>query len=178
MPPILFLGGASGTGKTAVAAHVAESSGGAVHCIHFDAPGVPTLEEMEALHGSGRGWQRARLEEWMRRIAGGEHGNAWVLLEGQYDLGFVDEMVARYKVAQYLIVVLHVDAAVQRHRLRVLRNDPGLDTSQMRDWSRYLCRQARERNGLCIGTGQRSIGEVARNLLAMMDIVPRSPGRE
>jgi len=161
-PPIVFISGASGVGKTTVIEAFKEKEGEKYHYLHFDSVGVPSLKVMESQYGSGRGWQRAMLFKWAEIIKEKCLGNKWVLFEGQYDLEFVDEVITKHGIKQYIVVVLYVNENIQKKRLIEERNQPELHNPHMINWSNHLRNQAIERGYITIDSGFTDLNSTIR----------------
>lgn len=61
--------GASGSGKTTIARAIAQRYVDDVEVFHFDWIGVPAAWQMIKEYGSCEGWQRAKIIEWMAKLA-------------------------------------------------------------------------------------------------------------
>ena len=66
---IYFITGASGVGKTTLVDQLKEKYKKMPWALlHFDAIGVPSLEEMEKEFGSPSAWQKVKTYEWINRL--------------------------------------------------------------------------------------------------------------
>jgi hypothetical protein len=112
----------------------------------FDSIGVPPLEQMTAVHGSGEGWQRAKTIEWMHRLAPIVRVGRNVLFDGQTRFSFLKEAIAAAEIVDYRLILLDCDDATRTHRLVVERNQPELANPTMLNWARFL-RDEADRGG-------------------------------
>lgn len=165
MSRVVFLLGASGVGKTAVAEHLEGRVPwiGRVH--YFDSIGVPTPGRMIEEHGSGEGWQKWATEQWVLRLAGSDE--RLQLLEGQTRPSFVNEALDTAPKLEPILILLNCSAEVRRYRLTELRGRPELASARMETWSAYLRGQADALGLPMIDTDELSIAEVAERVEAI-----------
>lgn len=137
---VVWLVGASGAGKTAVAETLAArpSWRGATH--FFDSIGVPSGAEMETGDWGGEDWQMWATRQWMDRIA--ERGSALSLIEGQTRPSGIRIAAEAYPGLSLEIILLDCTPEVRRHRLIELRDQPELASHEMDCWAAYLVGQA------------------------------------
>jgi len=155
---LIILIGASGSGKTAVAALLGTRPSWAGHTHYFDSIGVPSAEEMES-YGGGEAWQRWATEEWVRRIA--TLDSPIELLEGQTRPSFLQPELAKHPGLDPTIILLDCTPAVRRHRLVELRRQSDLANPTMENWAVYLRAQADAFGLLVIDTSDLTVEEVA-----------------
>jgi pimeloyl-ACP methyl ester carboxylesterase len=135
---LVVLSGASGSGKTAIAATIAHRYPSQVDVFHFDSIGVPPLERMIAEHGSGEAWQRAMTFKWMARLAPSIAAGRSVLLEGQMRLSFAIDAASAAGIDEMALILVDCDDETRRLRLTNDRGQPDLANDRMMDWARYL----------------------------------------
>lgn len=139
---LVVLSGASGSGKTAIAAAIAHRYPSQVDVFHFDSIGVPPPERMIAEYGSGEAWQRAMTFEWIAKLAPSVAAGRSVLLEGQMRLAFVVDAAMIARMTKMALVLVDCNAETRRLRLTDDRGQPDLANDQMMDWARYLREEA------------------------------------
>lgn len=137
---VIFLVGASGVGKTAVAEILARRSPWKGNTHYFDTIGVPSPEVMEAEFGAGEQWQRWATQQWLDRLAAREAGLQ--LIEGQTRPTFIREAAQQHPDLEVCMVLLDCTPEVRRYRLTALRRRPELATPRMEKWAAYLAGQA------------------------------------
>jgi aminoglycoside phosphotransferase (APT) family kinase protein len=153
MTKIIFITGASGSGKTTVAKYLAEK----YQVYNFDDIGVPTIEEMIAKYGSREGWQEWATKSWMERLSELE-GDEVVILEGSFNPGFLFKSIecsgvipvktgihTNGKIDSRLrgndkleLICLHADRVTREKRLIKHRNQPELVTQDMENFANVL----------------------------------------
>ena len=142
VPTIIVVVGASGAGKTTLVNALATSNPPRVECHGFDSIGVPSPEEMVAKHGSGEAWQAWALAQWIERLSRPRSDIDVVVLDAQVRPSAVRKEFERCGVLSGAVVLVDCGHAERHRRLRELRNQPELVSSQMDGWAAYLRGQA------------------------------------
>ena len=168
---ILFVTGASGSGKTAALARIAASEPWTRRCHFFDSIGVPGPAEVAARHGDGGSWRVWANGRWVERLRADPEPIS--ILEGQTPPSCILDAMERRAGVRFSIVLLDCAWDVRAHRLTVLREQPELASADMRTWAAHLKREADGLSLPVIDTTDRSIDatadavlEHARSLLA------------
>jgi len=156
---IVFLIGASGVGKTAVAQLLEQKSPWINNTFYSDSIGVPTPEEMEIWPGGGEGWQQWATEHWVARLA--EREEPQQLLEMQTRPSFILPAMEAAPQIDCQIILLECSSSVRAFRLTELRQQPELANSRMENWAVYLRGQADALGVQSIQTDDLTLEEVA-----------------
>ena len=141
-PAILVVTGASGSGKTAAVRVLDARRLPGVRCYHFDAVGVPSLEEMDRDFGGGEEWQALTTQRWLDWFATDPDGADVYVLDGQTRPSFVSKAAARAGIGTVSVVLLDCAPSVRDIRLTELRGQAELSNSRMNCWAAYLRGQA------------------------------------
>ncbi|HWG77256.1 MAG TPA: zeta toxin family protein [Steroidobacteraceae bacterium] len=142
-PSLVILTGASGAGKTALAAAVRQQQIHGCRVLHFDSIGIPTqLPQSRHEDQPGRTWQRENTLLWMARVAAILNAGMSVLFEGQMRIAFIEEALLGAGISNARILLLDCDDTTRTSRLAVTRSQPHLATTDMMNWGRYLRREA------------------------------------
>jgi hypothetical protein len=141
-PAILFVIGASGSGKAAAVRVLEARARSGMRCYHFDSIGVPPPEIMERDYGTGDGWQAAATAQWIERLATNPDGAEIAVLNGQTRPSFIRPVLGSAGVRHARIVLLDCDSRVRAARLAGPRGQPQLATPQIDAWAVYLRREA------------------------------------
>lgn len=168
MKRVVFLVGASGVGKTAVAQVLEQRAPWKGHTHYFDTIGVPSAEEMEARFGGGEEWQRWATQQWVDRLA--EHDAELQLVEGQTRPSFIREAGGRHTDLELHILRLDCASDVRQHRLIELRMRPELATPRMDNWAAYLSGQAHALGLSVIDTTHSDPQAIAKEIEARVGI--------
>ena len=139
---MLFVLGASGSGKTAAVRALASRRQPGVLCYFFDSIGVPSPAEMEREWGSGEKWQEHTTARWIDRLAANPDGCELAVLEGQTRPSFILPQLARDGIRHARLLLLDCTPAVRAERLRGSRGQPELVGDRMDRWAVYLRGQA------------------------------------
>lgn len=139
---LLVVTGASGVGKTTLVRGLERRGLPGVQCHYFDSIGVPTPEEMTRQYGGGEQWQRAMTRQWMQRLAGCTPPGSLAVLDGQVRPSEVVEALAATPIPIVEILLVDCSHRQRDHRLRTLRSQPELATTEMAAWAAYLRGQA------------------------------------
>jgi hypothetical protein len=165
---LLVLVGASGSGKTTIARAIAARPDVAAKVFHFDSVGVPSLEEMARLHGSGEAWQRAKTIDWMLKLAREVEAGSPVLFEGQTRFSFLAEGAAAAGGLAYVPILVDCDDDTRCRRLRFERKQPELVSEEIMHWARYLRRKAREGGHQILDTTALSPADSVERVMARL----------
>lgn len=159
-PSILFLTGASGVGKTTIVKTIqANSTDQQLAFFYSDAEGVPSIDEMLEQAGSLEQYQELLTYRYVKNITDNYSEFSTVIFDGQARFSFIEDACNIYSVKQYSIVL--VDCAWKDMRLRLCneRKQPELANFGMRNWGRFLRKQARERNIPIVDTSKVTLFE-------------------
>jgi dephospho-CoA kinase len=168
---IIIVTGASGSGKTATVHALDARKLPGVRCHHFDAVGVPSIEEMYRDFGSPEQWQATTTEQWLGRLTHHPDDADVHVLEGQTRPSFVREAAERARIALARVVLLDCSAQVRHARLAEMRRQPELSNAKMDRWAAYLRGQADALNLPLIDTTHLEIDAAADALARYVDIV-------
>jgi hypothetical protein len=156
---IVFLIGASGVGKTAVARLLEKRQPWINNTFYSDSIGVPSPEEMDRWPGGGEGWQQWATAQWVTRLAG--RNAPLQLLEMQTRPSFILPALEVVPKIDPLIILLECSPSVRGFRLTELRQQPDLANAQMENWAVYLRGQADALSLPSIQTDKLTLDEVA-----------------
>jgi hypothetical protein len=154
---VLFLVGASGSGKTAVLRHLRSLPDFPATCYFFDDVGVPSQDELRALEAQAISWQANATRAWIEKLAAAS--DTLAVLEGQTTPSCIADEVERVRIARWLTVLLDCDSATRQRRL-TLRDQPELANPRMNNWAAYLRGQADALRLPIIDTSSLSLVEV------------------
>ena len=122
---LYFIGGASGSGKTAVMPHLKELLGGGIAVYDFDGIGVP--------EGADKKWRQESTEKWLQKLLA--DGKDACLL-GQIVLGEILSCPSTKQIDKVNFCLLDVSDFERIQRLKK-RNTYGTDQNML-NWSSWL----------------------------------------
>jgi adenylate kinase family enzyme len=140
--PLVVLNGASGAGKTTIAEAIERAYGDAIEVFFMDRAGVPSPAEMVDRFGSGEAWQEAVTFDWMTRLSPLVADGHTVIFEGQTRFSFLAEAMEKAGIERATCILVDCDDDTRQRRLSVDRKQPELANADMRNWARFLRRQA------------------------------------
>jgi adenylate kinase family enzyme len=169
MPSLVVLTGASGAGKTSLAAAVRQQQLHGCEVLHFDSIGIPTQFPQSGHDNQPGGtWQRENTLLWMTRVAAILNAGRSVLFEGQMRVAFIDEALLAAGISNARILLLDCDDTTRTSRLSVDRSQPHLANTDMMNWGRYLRREAVAAGHEILDTGKVPFDECLRRLLSYL----------
>ena len=141
---LIYLIGASGSGKTTAAKKLEEENIVDLQLCYLDSTGVPSHEEMISQYGSGEEWQRVKTLEWTKKIQEKYLSKKYVVFDSQTRPSFIEDAVKEVGIGEYEIVLFDCTDEVRRNRLHH-RGQPDLGDEQMMNWAKYLRKECETR---------------------------------
>ncbi len=161
MKKLILIIGASGAGKTTILKNIESKNIPNTKVYYFDDLGVPTTEEMIRDFGSVENWQKAILNEWVRKINSENAGEEMVLLDGSVRPSFVDDACE--------IVLIDCDDEVREKRLKE-RGHPELVNENMKNWANYLRTECKKDDHLIIDTSNKDLSDSTEELISVLKL--------
>ncbi len=165
MKKLIFINGASGTGKTTAVKAIDAKHLPGILFHYFDSIGIPSTEEMIVECGSIEEWQRQRTIDWVKQIS--RNPEPVQVIDGQVRHSFIDEACALAGIKNYSIITF-VCADNVRDKRVIARGQPELANPDMANWNRYLEAEANKRGNVLIDTSDYEVGRAARELEAII----------
>jgi alkylated DNA nucleotide flippase Atl1/shikimate kinase len=168
-PFICFLSGASGVGKTTiVAALKSQNCFPDYEFLHFDSIGIPSIAEMIEQAESGKKWQELATERWIEKISTDYNDRRVVLIEGQTNLEFIEAACHKFKIKNYLIILIDCSWETSKERLLYDRQQPELVSQDMENWTNFLRRQAKSKKIPIIDTTSQSLEQSVQSIAILL----------
>ena len=169
MHKLIFLIGASGSGKTATARILESKKLLHLRICYFDSIGIPSNQEMIKEYGSLDGWQKAKTTEWVKTIKVNYLQMVDVILDGQTRPLFIEESCDAAKIKLYEIILFDCSDKIRNQRL-IARGHVEIANETMINWANYLRRECISRGCKVIDTSDLTIEQsVSRLILAIGD---------
>ena len=157
---IFFLTGASGVGKTSLVNHLEGNDPKQQFAyFHFDRIGIPSAEEM----GDPQVWQEKATYDWIAKLVELAPQKP-LLFEGSTNMDFIQSTFEKLGYNAYQIVLIDCEEDTMTHRLIHERDQPELVNEDMKNWLKYLRKQAIKRGVPIINTSHQSLEESAHQL--------------
>lgn len=129
---------------------------------YSDAQGVASIDEMLEQAGSLERYQELLTHRHVKNITDNYSNTSTVIFDGQARFSFIEDACNIYDVRQYSIIL--VDCAWKNIRLRLCneRKQPELAKFGMRNWARFLHKQALLKNIPIIDTSEATLSEAVK----------------
>lgn len=168
MNTLIFVTGASGSGKTATLELLEKQDASTIKFCYFDSVGVPSMEEMIERYGSGDGWQKATTDHWVKKIASEYLPHSSVILDGQIRLSFINDICNANNITDYKIILFDCTDTVRTERLKK-RGHAELASEDMINWARYLRTEAQaDKNAIVYDTSELTIEQAVKDFAALL----------
>lgn len=160
MKEIFFITGASGVGKTSLLDELKKKlSHEECEFLHFDSIGVPSVEDMVKEYGSPSAWQKKMTLKWVHDLVN-NHDAERIFFEGQVNLKFIQDAFKHYGFTDYQVVLIDCSEEEMASRLIHQRGQPELLNDDMKNWLKFLRKQAVELSVPVIDTTNLSRPEI------------------
>jgi len=169
MNKIIFVTGASGSGKTTIVKKLQRIAPNNLQFCYFDSIGVPSSENMIKEYGSAEEWQRQTTKRWVEDIKNKYLLTSSVVFDGQMRIAFISEACKLNHVDMYEVVLFDCSDDERRKRL-IERGHPELANKDMVDWAAYLRGEAkRDPRVQIIHTTNLAVERAVEKLQAIID---------
>ena len=167
--PFIIMTGASGVGKTTIARTIRQSHPGISVFLdeELERPSEAFMESIGPTEGPGGPFQRGFALYSLPQLAELRENGKPLLLDCQCRIAFLEEAIAAARITDTRIVLVECDDPTRDARLHG-RGSPELAHAQMRNWSRYLHREAVEAGLAILDTGTQPLTESVAHILACL----------
>ncbi len=158
----MWLTGASGVGKTTLLSSLKEKylNNNTWEFFKFDSIGVPTNEEMVKEFGSGENWQKEKTYEWIEKMVMGCQDKELIIMDGQANLDFIKTGFEKQGFDNYKIILIDCEQEVMVKRLVDQRQQAWLASDDMKNWLKFLRKQAQDFGATIIETSHITTAQV------------------
>lgn len=141
---IFFVIGASGSGKTTTLKQLEKAMPPHCRLIHFDSIGAPSFEEMEKEYSSIEEWQRAKILEWVEKLAKEDLLKSHIVFDVQVRPSFISEACDTNGITYDVLLFDCFDK--ERKRRLVDRGQPELADDNIMIWAELLRRECQQKH--------------------------------
>jgi dephospho-CoA kinase len=170
---LIFILGASGSGKTTTVKKIEAKHRDEYYFCYFDQPRVPSEEEMKEKYGSWEVWGIERTNEWIKQIKENYIENRVTIFDVHTHPINIENACKEFGITDYAIILLDCSDDERKRRL-IQRGQPELITASLPTWAQLLRDEGIKRNlyyinntGLAPEEGFRKvetkIGEILKN---------------
>jgi dephospho-CoA kinase len=165
---LILITGASGSGKTTLVKTLEQKlKQNKVSINYFDNIGIPSLEDMVAIHGSVEKWQEWATHSWIEKIAKMADKEIFIL-EGSFNPEFAINAMKKFLIKDYLLLCLHANRQVREERLIFQRNQKELATQEMENFAQVLLRKTLHLGGTVVDSSNKNISALAQEIIEII----------
>ncbi|HEY9480802.1 MAG TPA: hypothetical protein VIR98_01045 [Candidatus Paceibacterota bacterium] len=140
---IIFITGASGSGKTSTLKKIEINGKNLYHFCYFDHFGVPSESEVLKEFGGWENWQKTIAHKWLDIIEK-QSDELPTLFEGQLPPAYIEQLCREREINNYSVILIDCSEDERRYRL-IQRKQPGLANKHMMNWARFLRSETEKR---------------------------------
>lgn len=158
MKKLIFILGASGSGKTSNVKNIESKNQDEYHFAYFDQLGVPPEKEVVEKHGGWEKWGLQRLNDLVKKIKGDYIENRVTIFDVQNKPENIENVCKEFGISNYAIILLDCSNEERKNRL-MQRNQPHLITDSLLTWAQFLRDEATHRGYTIIDNTKLTVEE-------------------
>jgi dephospho-CoA kinase len=148
MEKIIFILGASGSGKTTTVENIESENPDKYFFAYFDQPKVPSEEEIKKEYKDWENWGIQRTNEWFNKIKN-KSKNRVTIFDIQTKPTNIENACKKFDVTDYAIIILDCSDDERKKRL-IERGQPYLINDSLLDWAQFLRNEANDNDYIII----------------------------
>jgi gluconate kinase len=148
MEKIIFILGASGSGKTTTVENIESENPDKYFFAYFDQPKVPSEEEIEKQYGNWENWGIQRTNEWLDKIKN-KNKDRVTIFDIQTKPENIENACKKFEITDYAIIILDCSDDERKKRL-IERGQPYLINDSLLDWAQFLRNEANDNDYIII----------------------------
>lgn len=129
---------------------------------------VPSTEEMIKEYGSAENWQRTKTYEWINKMVTAFLDKEVIIMDGQANLEFIKAGFAIQSFKKYKIVLIDCGQEIMVKRLVDGRQQAWLASEDMKNWLKFLRKQAESFGEPIIDTSSATPHQVAEQFIQVL----------
>lgn len=158
MKKIIFILGASGSGKTTNVKNIENKYGDKYYFAYFDQPKVPSVEEVQEKYGGWENWGIERTNEWIKKIKEDYLENRITIFDVHTKPENFENACNNFGITDYVVILLDCSDDERKKRLTE-RGQPHLINDSLLEWAQFLRNEAKNKNYIIIDNTEFSIEE-------------------
>lgn len=158
MKKLIFVLGASGSGKTSNVKNIESKNQDKYHFAYFDQLGVPSEKEVIEKHGGWEQWGLQRLNDLVMKIKEDYIENRVTIFDVQNKPENIESACKEFGISDYTVILLDCSNEERKHRL-IQRNQPHLITDSLLTWAQFLRDEAIRRGYVVIDNTKLTVEE-------------------
>lgn len=170
MKKLIFILGASGSGKTSNVRNIESKYQDKYHFAYFDQLGVPPEKEVIEKYGGWEKWGLQRLKELIEKIKKDYIQNRVTIFDVQNKPENIEDVCKEFGISNYVVILLDCSDEERKNRL-VQRNQSHLITDSLITWAQFLRDESTHRGytiidntGLTVEEGFKKVEERVKEI--------------
>jgi hypothetical protein len=170
MKKLIFILGASGSGKTTNVKNIETKHPDKYHFAYFDQPKVPSVEEVQEKYGGWENWGIERTNDWVKKIRESYIENKVTIFDVHTKPENIENACRDFGITNYIVILLDCSDDERKKRLTE-RGQPHLINDSLFEWAQFLRKEAENKNyivientGLTVEEGFRKVEEKVEEL--------------
>jgi dephospho-CoA kinase len=149
MKKLIFILGASGSGKTTNVKNIESKYPNKYHFGYFDQPKVPFEQEVKEKYGSWENWGIERTNEWIKKIKEDYIKNRVTIFDVHTKPENIEDACTNFDITNYVVILL--DCADEERKKRLIeRGQSHLINDSLLKWAQFLRNEAINKNFIII----------------------------
>jgi len=158
MKKLIFILGASGSGKTSNVKNIESKNQDKYHFAYFDQLGVPSEKEVIEKHGGWEKWGLQRLNNLVQKIKEDYIENQVTIFDVQNKPENIENVCKEFGIINHTVILLDCSDEERKNRL-MQRNQPHLITGSLLTWAQFLRDEAAQRGYIVIDNTNLTVEE-------------------
>jgi dephospho-CoA kinase len=149
MKKVIFILGASGSGKTTNVKNIENKYSDKYYFAYFDQPKVPSVEEVQEKHGGWENWGIERTNEWVKKIKENYIEERVTIFDVHTKPQNIENACNDFGIIDYVVILLDCSDDERKKRL-IERGQPHLINDSLLEWAQFLRDEAVKRDYIVI----------------------------
>lgn len=158
MNKLIFILGASGSGKTTNVKNLETKYPNKYHFAYFDQPKVPSGEEVVEKYGGWENWGIQRTNEWVKKIKENYIEQRITIFDVHTKPDNIENACRNFGITDYVVILLNCSNDERKKRL-LERGQPHLINDSLLEWAQFLRNEAVARNYIVIDNTKLTLEE-------------------
>ena len=168
MKKLIFILGASGSGKTTNLKKIEAKYPNKYYFCYFDQPGVPSEQEVKEKYGDWNMWGIQRTNEWVKRIKDEYIEDRVTLFDVHTQPVNIENACKEFGIIDYNVILLDCSDDERKRRL-TQRNQPHLITDSLLTWAQVLRDEGAKKNYIVIDNTKLELEEGFKKVEAIIE---------
>lgn len=158
MKKLIFILGASGSGKTTNVKTIENKYPDKYHFAYFDQPKVPSVEEVQENYGGWEKWGIERTNEWIKKIKESYVENKVTIFDVHTKPENIENACKDFGITDYVVILLDCSDDERKRRLTE-RGQAHLINDSLLEWAGFLRQEAVNKNYIVINNTELTVEE-------------------